>query len=120
MYNVRLAKLDEIYEIVNDKGFVFDLNIEFKPKFYILAKDELMISFAFINFCDEYAIIEHLSSDTLNDDEIDFFIRSLNYILNTEYTKIFTRESFENYTVSTSHEDLFILDIKTCKGCKHV
>lgn len=120
MYQVRLAKLNEIYKIVDDKGFVFDLNIEFKPKFYVLVKDDLMISFAFINFCDEYAIIEHLSRNSLNEDEVDFFIRSLNYVLNTDYTKIFTREFFEKYTIPTSHEDLFVLDIKTCEGCKHV
>ncbi|WP_425540146.1 hypothetical protein [Microaceticoccus formicicus] len=119
MYQVRLAKLDEIYEIVNDKGFTFDLNIEFKPKFYVLIKDDMMISFAFINFCDEYAIIEHLSCNSLNDEEIDFFIRSLNYTLSVKYTKIFTREYFKDFTIPTSHEDLFVLDVKTCKGCKH-
>ncbi len=119
MYHVRAAKIEDIYQIVNEKGFTFDLNIEFKPKFYILLKDDTMVSFAFVNFCDEYAIIESIEADNLNVDEFDFFIKSLNYVLAPDHKKVFTREYYENYTIKTSKSDLFILNIKTCKDCKH-
>lgn len=119
MYHVRAAKIEDIYQIVNEKGFTFDLNIEFKPKFYILLEDEKMVSFAFVNFCDEYAIIENIDTDGLNEDEFDFFIKSLNYVLTTTHKKVFTRVYYENYTIRTSKEDLFVLNIKSCNDCRH-
>lgn len=113
MYKFRLAQAKDMDEIFKVK--MFDLDLGKNPRFFIMTKDDKMLSFALTYTYDEANYIQYIYENNLNCDEIDFFYKSLKYLLGDcpTYSPYF----HEGYS-KKEKDNLYrlILPSRTCGG----
>lgn len=95
MYHFRAVKPEDMDRIL--ELYKFDLDLSEKPRFYIMTKGDNLVTFTKVSNRNKGNFIDYIYMNNLNEDEIDFFYRSLVYLLGNEYP-LYSKYKSDTYT----------------------
>lgn len=113
MYVFRLAKINEIQEIV-ENGVQMDLNMDHLPVYYVMKDGEEKKAHLAVELYEDYSLITLLEMNNLSYSEIDFLLKSLDFNLNRPNIKILSKFEIDNFTEKNG--EYYIVKLK--KGCQ--
>lgn len=116
MYKFSRADIDLMDKILKHKKFDLDLNL--MPRFYAMVKGEDLKAYCRVVRRDDKNLLDYLYMDNLSIEEIDFFYRSLNSVLEKEGT-VYTNYYHEGYTVKTGGNPPYKIQIFKGSCCGH-
>lgn len=114
MYKFSRANIDLMEKILKHKKF--DLDLSLKPRFYAMVKGEDLKAYCRIVRKDDKNLLDYLYMDNLSLEEIDFFYRSLNSVLEKEGA-IYSSYYQEGYTVKIGENPPYKLQIPKGSCC---
>lgn len=115
MYKFRLANNDDLKEILEIKKF--DLDIRKKPRFFVMKNEDKLIAFTLVTNDGQSNFLEYLDIDKLNYDEIDFFFRSLIYLIG-RHMKTYSRRTIDGFTKKADKDGYYLVYVPLEGRCK--